>query len=46
MIIRTTQLLPSGPDAIDDADIVSRADPTGADQVDAEHLSTDLAVGD
>jgi hypothetical protein len=35
---------PSGPDAIDKASHLSRPDPSGADQVDAEHQPTDLAV--
>jgi len=46
LIIQTIQLGPSRSDGIDEAPNVSREDPSGADQIDAEHQSTDLAVGD
>jgi hypothetical protein len=36
---------PTGPVWIDEASNVSRLDPSGADQVDAEHQAADLAVG-
>src|SRR5262245_23220405 len=45
MIIRTIRLAPSRSDATDDAPNLSWADPSGADQSDAEHPPTDLAVG-
>jgi len=45
MIIRTTQLLPSGPNGTNDPPHLTSLDPTGADQSDAEHPPTDLAVG-
>jgi len=45
MIIRTIQVIPSGPDATDDAPHLSRADPSGANRFDGVHLPTDLAVG-
>jgi hypothetical protein len=45
LIIQTIRRDPSGSVQIDDASNVSRPDPTGADQTDAEHRSTDLAVG-
>ena len=44
LIIQTIRLVPSGPVWIDEAPNVSRADPSGADQSDAEHQATDLAV--
>jgi hypothetical protein len=45
MIILTIQLLPSGPDATDDAPHVSRAAPTRTDHSDADQQPMDLAVG-
>jgi hypothetical protein len=45
MIIQTIRLDPSGPDATDDPSHLSRSDPSGTDQIDAEHQATDLAVG-
>jgi hypothetical protein len=45
LVIRTIRRVPSGPDWIDGPPNVSRADPSGADQIDAEHQATDLAVG-
>jgi hypothetical protein len=36
---------PTGPVWIDEASNLSRADWSGADQIDAEHQATDLAVG-
>jgi hypothetical protein len=45
MIIRTIRRDPSRPAWTDDAPNVSRVDPTGADQSDADHPPTDLAVG-
>jgi hypothetical protein len=45
LIIQTIRLDPSGPNAIDSALNVSRADRSGPDQFDAEHQATDLAVG-
>ena len=44
LIIQTIRRDPSGPDAIDGVPNVSRPDPTGADQSDAEHQATDLAI--
>jgi hypothetical protein len=44
LIIQTIRLDPSGPDAIDGLTHLSRPDPTGADQIEAEHQATDLAV--
>jgi hypothetical protein len=44
MIIQTTQLAPSQPNGTDDVPHVSRLDPTGANQSDAEHPPTDLVV--
>jgi hypothetical protein len=45
LIIQTLRLEPSGAVWTDDASNVSRPDPSGADQIDAEHQATDLAVG-
>jgi hypothetical protein len=45
LIIQTIRQDPSGAVWTDEAPNVSRPDPTGADQTDAEHQSTDLAVG-
>jgi hypothetical protein len=45
MIIQTILLDPSGAVWTDEASNVSRPDPSGADQIDAEHQATDLAVG-
>ena len=45
LIIQTIRLVPSGSDGIDEAPNVSRADPSGAGQIDAEHLAMELAVG-
>jgi hypothetical protein len=45
MIIQTIGLHPSGALWTDGASNVSRPDPSGADQIDAEHQATDLAVG-
>jgi hypothetical protein len=39
MVIQSTRVLPSRPDQIDAAPNVSRQDPSGADQSDAEHLA-------
>jgi hypothetical protein len=44
LIIQTIRRDPSGPVGIDEASNLSRPDPSGADQIDAEHQSTDLAV--
>jgi hypothetical protein len=44
LIIQTIRPHPSGPIGIDEAPNLSRADPSGADQTDAEHQATDLAV--
>jgi hypothetical protein len=45
LIIQTIRRDPSRPVAIDEAPNVSRAEPSGPDQTDAEHQATDLAVG-
>jgi hypothetical protein len=45
LIIQTIRLDPSGAVWTDEAVNVSRPDPSGADQIDAEHRATDLAVG-
>jgi hypothetical protein len=45
LIIQTIQQDPSRSVWIDEALNVSRPDPSGADQIDAEHQATDLAVG-
>ena len=45
LIIQTIRRDPSGAVWTDGAPNVSRPDPTGADQIDAEHQATDLAVG-
>jgi hypothetical protein len=45
LIIQTIRRDPSRPDQIDEASEVSRPDPSGADQTDAEHQPTDLVVG-
>jgi hypothetical protein len=44
LIIQTIRLDPSRSDQIDEASNVSRPDPTGADQIDAEHQATDLGL--
>jgi hypothetical protein len=44
LIIQTIRRDRSGSDGIDEAPNLSRPDPTGADQIDAEHQATDLAV--
>jgi hypothetical protein len=44
LIIQTIRQDPSGAVWNDEAPNVSRPDPSGADQTDAEHQSTDLAV--
>jgi hypothetical protein len=44
MVIQTIQPAPSEPNATDDASHLTRLDPTRADQSDAEHSPTDLAV--
>ncbi len=45
LIIQMIRRDPSGSVWIDEASNVSRPDPSGADQIDAEHQATDLAVG-
>ena len=45
LIIQTIRQDRSGSDQIDDPSDVSRPDPSGAVQIDAEHQATDLAVG-
>jgi hypothetical protein len=45
LILQTIRQDPSGSVWTDEAPNVSRPDPTGADQTDVEHQSTDLAVG-
>jgi hypothetical protein len=45
LIIQTIRRDPSGSVWIDEALNVSRPDPSGTDQIDAEHQATDLAVG-
>jgi len=44
LIIRTIRRDPSGPDATDGPSHLSSQDPSGADQIDAEHQATDLAI--
>jgi hypothetical protein len=44
LIIQTIRLVPSGSVWPDEAVNVSRPDPSGADQIDAEHQATDLVV--
>jgi hypothetical protein len=44
MVIQTILLDPSGPDQTDAASNVSRQDPTGAVQSDAEHLARNRKV--
>jgi hypothetical protein len=44
MIIQRILLDPSGAIWTDGAPNVSRPDPSGADQIDAEHQATDLVV--
>jgi hypothetical protein len=44
LIIQTIRRDPTGSVWTDEAPNVSRPDPTGADQTDAEHQATDLAV--
>jgi hypothetical protein len=43
-LIMTIRRHPSGSVWIDEAPNVSRPDPSGADQIDAEHQATELAV--
>jgi hypothetical protein len=45
MIIQTILLDPTEAVWTDEAANVSRPDPSGPDQVDAEHQATDLALG-
>jgi hypothetical protein len=45
LIIQTIRRDPFGSVWTDDASNVSRPDRSGADQIDAEHQATDLAVG-
>src|SRR5829696_10142451 len=45
LIIQTIRRDPSGAIWTDEAPNLSRPDPSGADQTDAEHQATDLAVG-
>jgi hypothetical protein len=45
LIIQTIRRVPSGSVWIDDASNVSRPDRSGADQIDAEHQATHLALG-
>jgi hypothetical protein len=45
MVIQAIQPDPPGPNGTDDPPHVTGLDPTGADQSDAEHSPTDLAVG-
>jgi hypothetical protein len=45
LVIQTIRGVPSRSDAIDEAPNMSGADPSGPDQSDAEHQSTDMAVG-
>jgi hypothetical protein len=45
LIIHTIRRDPSRSDGIDEPCHVSRSDPSGAVQIDAEHQATDLAVG-
>ena len=45
MIIRAIRRAPSVPASIDEAPNLSRTDPSGADQSNAEHQPTDLKVG-
>jgi hypothetical protein len=44
LIIQTIRRDRSGSDQIDEASNLSRPDPSRADQIDAEHQATDLAV--
>ena len=44
MIIQTISLYPSGAIRTDEASNVSRLDPSGADQIDAEHPSRNRKV--
>ena len=44
LIIQTIRQDPSGAVWTDEAPNLSRPDPSGADQIDAEHQATDLAV--
>jgi hypothetical protein len=46
LIIQTIRLDPSGSIWTDQASNLTSQIPTGADQADAEHQATDLAVGD
>jgi hypothetical protein len=45
LIIQTIRRVPSRSDGIDEAPNLSRPDPSGADQFDAEHQATDLVTG-
>jgi hypothetical protein len=44
LIIQTIRRDPSGSVWTDEAPDVSRPDPSGADQIDAEHQATDLMI--
>jgi hypothetical protein len=44
LIIQTIRRDPSGSVWIDEAPNVSRPDPSGADQIDAEHQATELVA--
>jgi hypothetical protein len=44
LIIQTIRRDRTRSDQIDEPSNVSRPDPSGADQIDAEHQATDLAV--
>jgi hypothetical protein len=44
LVIQTIRRDPTGFVWIDEAPNASRADPSGADQTDAEHQATDLAL--
>jgi hypothetical protein len=44
LIIQTIRRDPSGSVWIDEASNLSRPDPTGPDQIEAEHQSTDVEV--
>ena len=46
LIIHTIRQDPSGSVWTDDPSNVSRPDPSGADQIDAEHQATDLVLGE
>ena len=44
LIIQTIRLDPSGPDATDGPSHLNRPDPSGSDQIHAEHQATDLEM--